>query len=160
MKKEKSTRTLTVMLQPQLYEAFEKKCEKEYRTVSELVREFVSKYVCHPQTCYPGGLIDPIQPIWGNQEWLMYQQLPNKEILEKKFREEIEKEYKTRLEEAYAHMQNEIDKGAEVAEQGYQEAWQIIMDSRERMDNQEKEYKKKIKELEKQIAELAPKDNL
>ena len=43
-KKEKAERQLIVKMQPSLYEAFEKKCQEQHRTVSELVRELVSKY--------------------------------------------------------------------------------------------------------------------
>jgi len=43
-KKEKADRAMTVMTQPSLYEAFEQKCAEEHRTVSEVVRELMSKY--------------------------------------------------------------------------------------------------------------------
>lgn len=45
MKKEKSDRPLTVMVQPSLFEEFEAKCADEHRTVSEIVRELISKYI-------------------------------------------------------------------------------------------------------------------
>lgn len=44
MKKEKADKQMTVMVQPSLHEAFEKKCQEEHRTVSEVVRELISKY--------------------------------------------------------------------------------------------------------------------
>lgn len=45
MKKEKADRQLIIKMQPTLYAEFEKKCNEEYRTVSEVMRELVSKYV-------------------------------------------------------------------------------------------------------------------
>jgi hypothetical protein len=45
MKKEKADRQLIIKMQPSLYEEFEKKCAREYRTVSEVVRELMSKYI-------------------------------------------------------------------------------------------------------------------
>lgn len=44
MKKEKSDKQMTVMVQPSLFESLEKKCSEEHRNVSEVVRELVSKY--------------------------------------------------------------------------------------------------------------------
>jgi hypothetical protein len=44
MKKEHSTKPMTVMLQPSLYEKFEKTCNAEHRSMSEVVREFLVKY--------------------------------------------------------------------------------------------------------------------
>jgi len=35
---------MTVMVQPSLFEVFEKKCQEEHRNVSEVVRELISKY--------------------------------------------------------------------------------------------------------------------
>ena len=43
-KKEKSDKQMTVMVKPSLFESFEKKCSDEHRTISEVVRELVSKY--------------------------------------------------------------------------------------------------------------------
>jgi len=43
-KKEKSDRAMTVMTQPSLHESFEEKCVEEHRTVSEVIRELMSKY--------------------------------------------------------------------------------------------------------------------
>ena len=44
MAKEKAERQLTVMVQPTLYDDFESKCNEEHRSVSEVVRELISKY--------------------------------------------------------------------------------------------------------------------
>lgn len=45
MKKEKSDRALTVMVRPSLYKAFEEKCtSEEHRTISEVIRELMSKH--------------------------------------------------------------------------------------------------------------------
>jgi hypothetical protein len=35
---------MAVMVQPSLYEVFEAKCHEEHRTVSEVIREMMSKY--------------------------------------------------------------------------------------------------------------------
>lgn len=45
MKKEKTDRQLVIKTQPSLYEAFEKRCVSEHRSVSEVIRELMSKYV-------------------------------------------------------------------------------------------------------------------
>lgn len=42
--KEKSSKQLTIMLQPSLHEQFEKKCHEEHKTVSEVLRELMFKY--------------------------------------------------------------------------------------------------------------------
>lgn len=44
MPKEKTDRQLTVMVKPSLYEVLVVKCEQEHRSVSEVVRELISKY--------------------------------------------------------------------------------------------------------------------
>ena len=44
MNKEKTDRQLLIKTQPSLYEAFEKRCVEEHRTVSEVLRELMSKY--------------------------------------------------------------------------------------------------------------------
>lgn len=44
MKKEKSNRSLVVMVQPSLYTKFENQCISEHRTVSEVIRELMFKY--------------------------------------------------------------------------------------------------------------------
>lgn len=42
--KEKTDRQLLIKTQPSLYEAFEKKCNEEHRSVSEVLRELMSNY--------------------------------------------------------------------------------------------------------------------
>ena len=44
MKKENADKQMGIMVQPSLYKAFEQKCAKEHRNVSEVVRELMSKY--------------------------------------------------------------------------------------------------------------------
>ena len=44
MKKEKATRMITMVVPPSLYEEFEASCREEHRTVSEIIREFMSRY--------------------------------------------------------------------------------------------------------------------
>jgi hypothetical protein len=44
-KKEKADRALTVMVQPSLHKEFEEKCVEEHRTISEVIRELMSKHV-------------------------------------------------------------------------------------------------------------------
>lgn len=44
MQKEKTDKQLTVMVQPSLRKNFEQKCIEEHRTVSEVIRELMSKY--------------------------------------------------------------------------------------------------------------------
>lgn len=44
MVKEKTDRQLTVMVQPSLFNAFEKVCNESHRSVSEVVRELMSKH--------------------------------------------------------------------------------------------------------------------
>ena len=165
--KKKSTRALTVMLQPALYDEFEKRCEREHRSVSEIIRELMSRYVdgytLSPPSVYAsiqGGLIDPIQPLWGKQgEWLMYNQCPPNDGLEKKVREDVEKEYQAKLDEAYAFMEKERETDAQMAESGYKEAYEIIKDLRERMERREKELQKEIDDLKKGQT-VASKDTL
>jgi len=41
MKKELTTRLISVVIQPSLFEKLEKKCKKEYKTVSEKIRELI-----------------------------------------------------------------------------------------------------------------------
>ena len=43
--KEKNTKSLIVRMPQSLYSAFEQQCQKENRTVSELVRELMSRYL-------------------------------------------------------------------------------------------------------------------
>jgi hypothetical protein len=44
IKKEKTDRQMAIMVQPSLYEVFEAKCVEEHRTVSEVIRELMSKH--------------------------------------------------------------------------------------------------------------------
>jgi len=44
MTKEKADKQLTLMVKPSLHEAFGQKCAEEHRTVSEVLRELMSKY--------------------------------------------------------------------------------------------------------------------
>ena len=44
MKKEKATRMMTMVVPPSLYREFEASCRAEHRTVSEIIREFMSRY--------------------------------------------------------------------------------------------------------------------
>ena len=43
--KEKSNREIRVVMQPSLYEKFKDKCESDYKTVSETIRELIVKYL-------------------------------------------------------------------------------------------------------------------
>ena len=45
MKKEKITREIRVLMQPSLYERLEKKCQEKYKTISDIIRELVVKYL-------------------------------------------------------------------------------------------------------------------
>jgi len=54
---------------------------------------------------------------------------------------ELEKEYNTKLEEAYAELSNELSQAEKVAEDGYNEAYTIIGDLRNRLEAQGEEYK-------------------
>ena len=47
MKKENSTKALTIMVQPTLYQKLEKQCQTECRTMSEVVRECIVRYLEH-----------------------------------------------------------------------------------------------------------------
>lgn len=43
--KEKITREIRVLIQPSLYEQLQEKCDKEYKTLSQVIRELVVKYI-------------------------------------------------------------------------------------------------------------------
>lgn len=45
MKKEKIDRKLTIVIQPSLMTAFQKKCSEKYKKVSEVLRELMLKYI-------------------------------------------------------------------------------------------------------------------
>jgi hypothetical protein len=57
-KKEKATKPLVVMTPPALHQAFEDKCREENRTVSEVIREFMSKYIQEWYLTPGSGLFD------------------------------------------------------------------------------------------------------
>lgn len=44
MDKEKATKDLSVKVQPSLYEKFGKQCNANYRSVSDVIREFMASY--------------------------------------------------------------------------------------------------------------------
>jgi len=45
MKKEKFTREIRIVVPPSLYSPFLKKCEKQYKTISEVLRELILSYI-------------------------------------------------------------------------------------------------------------------
>jgi hypothetical protein len=45
MAEEKLERQIILKVQPSLFERFEKKCKVEYKTVSEVLRDLMLKYV-------------------------------------------------------------------------------------------------------------------
>lgn len=59
---------------------------------------------------------------------------------------EIEAEYNTKLEEAYAELSDELKDAEATAETGYQEAWAIISDLRGRLDTQRGEFETALEE--------------
>ncbi len=42
--KEKLTEEIRVMVQPSLYKTFKKACKNDYKTISEVVRDFMVQY--------------------------------------------------------------------------------------------------------------------
>jgi hypothetical protein len=44
-KKEKLTRDLSVKVHPSLHEQFAQKCKENYRSISDVIREFMVKYI-------------------------------------------------------------------------------------------------------------------
>ena len=44
-KKEKLTKTIIIKSQFSLFEAFQKKCTLKYKSVSEVIRDFMAKYI-------------------------------------------------------------------------------------------------------------------
>ncbi len=58
----------------------------------------------------------------------------------------LDKEYNEKLEEAYTDLSNELAKAEKTAEQGYEEAYAIIADLRNRLDMQGEEYKQAMEE--------------
>ena len=59
---------------------------------------------------------------------------------------ELEKEYSSKLEEAYAELSEELKGTEATAEQGYQEAYSIIQDLRNRLDTQRVEFESHMDE--------------
>lgn len=45
MKKEKRNKEIRVLVQESLFTQISEKCESEYRTISEVVRELLTKYI-------------------------------------------------------------------------------------------------------------------
>jgi len=58
----------------------------------------------------------------------------------------LEKEYNDKLEEAYSELSNELKESEKVAEEGYNEAYSIISELRNRLEVQGKEYETAIEE--------------
>lgn len=61
-------------------------------------------------------------------------------------RREIEAEYNDKLEEAYAELSEELRQAEKIAEQGYQEAYTIIEDLRNRLHTQKVEFEHALEE--------------
>ena len=59
---------------------------------------------------------------------------------------DLEKEYNEKLEEAYTELSGELTTAEKTAEQGYEEAYAIISDLRNRLDIQGEEYKVALEE--------------
>lgn len=45
MKKEKINKKITLVVQKSLFEPFEEKCKKEYKTISIKIRELIWRYI-------------------------------------------------------------------------------------------------------------------
>jgi hypothetical protein len=61
-------------------------------------------------------------------------------------KKELEAEFNTKLEEAYADLSQQLEENEKVAEQGYQEAYGIIQDLRNRLETQRVEFEKALEE--------------
>jgi len=59
---------------------------------------------------------------------------------------ELDKEYNEKLEEAYSELSNELKESEKVAEEGYNEAYSIISELRNRLEVQGKEYETALEE--------------
>lgn len=68
-----------------------------------------------------------------------------KEILDNAAKE-ARQEYDANLEEAYAELAAELKTAEETAEKGYQEAWGIIQDLRNRLETQKEEFESALEE--------------
>lgn len=58
----------------------------------------------------------------------------------------LEKEYNEKLEEAYSELSNELSESEKTAESGYEEAYAIIADLRNRLETQGEEYNAQLQE--------------
>lgn len=72
--------------------------------------------------------------------------IPAIEAMIEEAKSEIEAEYQSNLEEAYAQIATEKQEAEAVAEQGYQEAYSIINDLRGRIDTQQAEFDSAMEE--------------
>lgn len=61
-------------------------------------------------------------------------------------RKDIEKDFNAKLEEAYSELTTELADAEKTAEKGYQEAWGIIQDLRNRLEKQNKEFESALEE--------------
>lgn len=61
-------------------------------------------------------------------------------------KETLEKEFSTKLEEAYSELSDELKTAEETAIQGYKEAYAIIQDLRSRLETQQKEFELSMEE--------------
>lgn len=61
-------------------------------------------------------------------------------------KEEMEQEYNSNLEEAYKQLTTDLEKAEKTAYQGYQEAYEIITDLRNRLESQKDEFDKSLEE--------------
>lgn len=59
---------------------------------------------------------------------------------------DLESEFNQKLEEAYSELSNEVAEAEKIAEQGYEEAYSIISDLRNRLEIQGEEYKAALEE--------------
>jgi hypothetical protein len=59
---------------------------------------------------------------------------------------ELEKEYNEKLQEAYAELSEEVKQNEQVAEEGYQQAYGIIQDLRQRLETQRAEFDAALEE--------------
>lgn len=62
------------------------------------------------------------------------------------YKEDVEKEYNSKLDEAYEELQSEIQTAEKTAEKGYQEAHTIIEDLRRRLEGQQREFESTMHE--------------
>lgn len=61
-------------------------------------------------------------------------------------KDDLEKEYSSKLEEAYSQLSEELKTSEETAIQGYKEAYAIIQDLRARLETQQKEFELSLEE--------------